>query len=73
MALPQSTPVAFAPAMNVEMWKNPIVQKNLSYLTGLGKYHIIQPAEGLLACGDVGEGKIAENETIVGAMRTLLP
>jgi len=72
MALPQTTPVAFAPAMNVEMWKNPIVQKNLSFLTGLGKYHVIQPAEGLLACGDVGEGKIAENVTIVGAVKTLL-
>ncbi len=72
MALPQSTPVAIAPAMNVEMWKNPILQKKLSYLTGLGKYHVISPQEGLLACGDVGRGKIAENETIVNAVKELL-
>ncbi len=72
MALPAETPVAFAPAMNVEMWNNPIVQKNIEYLKGLGKYGFIEPAEGFLACGDVGKGKIAENETIAGAVRKLL-
>lgn len=72
MALPAATPVAFAPAMNVEMWNNPVVQKNIEYLKGLGKYSFIEPAEGLLACGDVGKGKIAENETIADAARQLL-
>lgn len=72
MALPQKAPVAFAPAMNVEMWNNPIVQKNIAFLESLGKYHFIQPAEGLLACGDVGKGKIADNEVIVEAVRKLV-
>ncbi len=71
MALPQKTPVAFAPAMNVEMWNNPIVQKNISFLESLGTYHFIQPQEGLLACGDVGKGKIADNEMIIAAVKTL--
>ena len=72
MALPQKTHVALAPAMNVEMWQNPIVRKNVEFLRGLGKYHIIQPSEGLLACGDVGEGKIADNTAIVEAVRGIL-
>lgn len=72
MALPQNTKVAFAPAMNVEMWNNPIVQKNISFLEGIGRYSFIQPAEGLLACGDVGQGKIADNDTIAGAVRLIL-
>jgi phosphopantothenoylcysteine decarboxylase/phosphopantothenate--cysteine ligase len=58
--------------MNVEMWKNPIVQKNISFLEGLGRYFFIQPAEGLLACGDVGQGKIAENDTIAGEVRRII-
>lgn len=72
MALPSATQVAFAPAMNVEMWNNPIVRKNISFLEGLGRYSFIQPAEGLLACGDVGQGKIAENDTIAGMVRKIL-
>jgi len=72
MALPQNTPVAFAPAMNVEMWNNPIVQKNIAFLESLGKYHFIQPEEGLLACGDVGKGKIADNDVILEAVKKLL-
>ncbi len=72
MAVPQKTPVAIAPAMNVEMWNNPIVQKNVAFLESLGTYHIIQPIEGLLACGDVGKGKIADNELIVQNVAQLL-
>lgn len=72
MALPQTTPVAFAPAMNVEMWNNPIVQKNIAFLKTIGKYHFIEPQEGLLACGDVGKGKIANNDVIVLAVKKLL-
>ncbi|MCX7680088.1 MAG: bifunctional phosphopantothenoylcysteine decarboxylase/phosphopantothenate--cysteine ligase CoaBC [Spirochaetes bacterium] len=72
MALPQNTPVAFAPAMNVEMWNNPIVQKNINFLKSLKKYHFIEPTEGLLACGDVGKGKIADNDVIISEMRKLL-
>lgn len=48
-----------APAMNTEMFLNPIVQDNLKILKNYG-YEIIQPAEGHLACGDSGLGKMPE-------------
>ncbi|MCR4890839.1 MAG: bifunctional phosphopantothenoylcysteine decarboxylase/phosphopantothenate--cysteine ligase CoaBC [Lachnospiraceae bacterium] len=46
-----------APAMNTAMYRNPIVQDNLSKLRHFG-YRVIEPAKGELACGDVGEGKL---------------
>ena len=48
-----------APAMNTEMFLNPIVQDNLKVLEKYG-YEVIQPAEGHLACGDAGLGKMPE-------------
>ena len=48
-----------APAMNTEMFLNPIVQDNLKVLENYG-YEVIQPAEGHLACGDAGLGKMPE-------------
>lgn len=56
--------VIFAPAMNTNMYTNPIVQDNISKLKGLG-YEFINPANGRLACGDVGDGKLADTEVIV--------
>lgn len=56
--------VIFAPAMNTNMYTNPIVQDNISKLKGLG-YEFINPASGRLACGDVGDGKLADTELIV--------
>lgn len=56
--------VIFAPAMNTNMYTNPIVQDNISKLKGLG-YEFIKPANGRLACGDVGDGKLADTEVIV--------
>ncbi len=56
-------PVYIAPAMNTNMYENPIVQRNISTLSELG-YKFIEPAEGLLACGDMGKGKMAEPEII---------
>ena len=47
-------PVLFSPAMNTGMWENPILQDNLQKLKQYG-YHIIEPAEGRLACGDTGK------------------
>lgn len=52
-----------APAMNTEMYLNPIVQDNLKTLEKYG-YEIIKPAEGYLACGDVGAGKMPEPEML---------
>ena len=53
-----------APAMNTHMYRNPIVQRNIETLKGYG-YEFISPASGYLACGDVGEGKLADINTIV--------
>lgn len=58
-----NAPVVFAPAMNTNMYKNPIVQDNISKLKGLG-YSFIPPASGRLACGDTGEGKLADTNLI---------
>lgn len=52
-----------APAMNTEMYLNPIVQDNLKTLERYG-YEVIRPAEGYLACGDVGAGKMPEPEIL---------
>lgn len=51
-----------SPAMNTQMFENPIVQDNLKKLEHYG-YEVIQPAVGLLACKDVGAGKMPEPET----------
>jgi len=56
--------VIFAPAMNTNMYLNPIVQKNIAYLKELG-YEFIDPGTGLLACKDYGPGRMAEPEEIV--------
>ena len=52
-----------APAMNTEMYLNPIVQDNLKTLEKYG-YEIIKPAEGYLACGDIGPGKMPEPDVL---------
>jgi len=56
--------VMIAPAMNTNMYLNPIVQENISKLKKLG-YKFIEPKSGRLACGDVGVGKLEDPETIV--------
>jgi phosphopantothenoylcysteine decarboxylase/phosphopantothenate--cysteine ligase len=56
--------VIFAPAMNTNMYNNPIVQENIKKLKDYG-YEFINPSSGRLACGDVGDGKLADTEEIV--------
>lgn len=56
-------PVYIAPAMNTNMYENPIVQHNISKLKGFG-YNFIEPQNGMLACGDMGKGKMEEPEII---------
>ena len=53
-----------SPAMNTNMFYNPIVQDNLAKLERFG-YEVIAPASGYLACGDVGAGKMPEPETLL--------
>ena len=57
-------PKYIAPAMNTNMFENEIVQDNLKKLKKYG-YHIISPAEGYLACGDTGKGKMPEPEMLL--------
>lgn len=63
--------VLIAPAMNTNMYENPIVQKNISTLKELG-YKFVEPESGRLACGDIGKGKLATPETIVDDVVNLL-
>ncbi|MGL4875683.1 MAG: bifunctional phosphopantothenoylcysteine decarboxylase/phosphopantothenate--cysteine ligase CoaBC [Clostridium sp.] len=56
--------VIFAPAMNTNMYENPIVRENIEKLRSFG-YEFIEPDSGRLACGDVGKGKLPKPEVIV--------
>lgn len=60
-------PVLTAPAMNTYMYRNPVVQENISRLKGFG-YEFIEPDSGLLACGAEGIGKLPEESEIVEAV-----
>lgn len=57
-------PKLISPAMNTNMFENPILQDNLKILEKYG-YELIQPASGYLACGDAGAGKMPEPETLL--------
>lgn len=64
-------PKLISPAMNTNMFENPIVQDNLKKLQNFG-YEVIQPASGYLACGDTGSGKMPEPETLLAyILRTI--
>lgn len=60
-------PVIVCPAMHTEMWEHPAVQANLEILRSRGVV-IVPPAEGRLAGGDVGTGRLAEPEVILAAV-----
>jgi phosphopantothenoylcysteine decarboxylase/phosphopantothenate--cysteine ligase len=64
--LATTAPVVIAPAMNVNMWQHPATQANLEILRNSGA-HIVEPGSGYLACGMVGEGRLADPEQIVAA------
>tara|TARA_Y100000310_G_scaffold343862_1_gene453547 strand:+ start:2255 stop:3448 length:1194 start_codon:yes stop_codon:yes gene_type:complete len=57
--LATKAPVLVCPAMNVNMWGHPIVQKNIARLKASG-YLIVEPDEGMLACGVEGKGRLKE-------------
>ncbi|MGC8604548.1 MAG: bifunctional phosphopantothenoylcysteine decarboxylase/phosphopantothenate--cysteine ligase CoaBC [Desulfomonilaceae bacterium] len=56
-------PVVICPSMNVNMYRNPVLQTNLERLTAYG-FHVMVPNSGELACGWVGEGRMPEPEEI---------
>ncbi|WP_373244373.1 bifunctional phosphopantothenoylcysteine decarboxylase/phosphopantothenate--cysteine ligase CoaBC [Lacrimispora indolis] len=57
------SPKYIVPAMNTQMYENPITQDNLNICRKYGM-HVIEPASGYLACGDTGAGKMPEPETL---------
>lgn len=67
--LATKTKVWIAPAMNVHMYDNPAVKRNISTLAEDG-YEFIEPSEGFLACGYVGKGRLEEPEKIVNLVET---
>jgi len=69
--LASTAPVAIAPAMHTEMWEQASVQENLAVLAERGVV-IVDPESGRLAGGDIGHGRLAAPEVIVGAVERLL-
>lgn len=64
-------PIAFSPSMNANMWENAITQENVGKLVKLG-YKFIEPAEGELACGYEGKGRLPEPHAIMEYIIPLL-
>lgn len=64
VCLATTAPIIVAPAMNQQMWQHPSVKLNLQTLKDYD-YHVIQPASGVQACGDVGEGRLPEPEDLL--------
>jgi len=60
--------VLWAPAMNTGMWEHPAVQANIARLRSFG-HAVVDPAEGVLACGEEGSGKLAEVAAIAEAIQ----
>jgi len=70
-ALASEAPLVVAPAMNVHMWRKPVTVGNVAALRARGAV-IVEPVSGELACGDVGEGRLAPVEVILEAVEAEL-
>jgi phosphopantothenoylcysteine decarboxylase / phosphopantothenate---cysteine ligase len=64
-------PVVIAPAMNTNMWNHAATRENLDILRNRSHF-IVEPADGLLACGTTGPGRLAEPDVIVEAVHRVL-
>ena len=64
LALGENKKVLFVPAMNENMWKNPMIVDNVKKLETIKKYFIMPPQKGELACGVYGEGRMPEVKDI---------
>jgi len=69
--LATTAPVVVAPAMNVNMWQHPATRENIELLRTRG-VRIVDPGEGYLACGMTGQGRLAELDDILAAVRDAL-
>ncbi len=65
-------PIVVAPAMNTNMYENPITQRNMRTLREMLGVTFVEPSVGQLACNTVGKGHIADNEDIIAAVRRAL-
>ncbi|MEY4761488.1 MAG: bifunctional phosphopantothenoylcysteine decarboxylase/phosphopantothenate--cysteine ligase CoaBC [Pseudomonadota bacterium] len=72
VCLATSAPIAVAPAMNRLMWSNPATQANVATLRARG-VHVVGPASGSQACGEVGAGRMVEPAELADAAFSLLP
>jgi phosphopantothenoylcysteine decarboxylase / phosphopantothenate---cysteine ligase len=70
MVMASKAPVLFVPSMNVNMWENKAVQKNLSTLAERG-YHFVEPGVGELACHWYGKGRLAELDEVLEKIEDL--
>ena len=70
VCLATPAPLAIAPAMNQQMWKDPATQENIAILSSRG-IHIFGPAEGDQACGDRGPGRLLEPKDLVDSVAGL--
>jgi phosphopantothenoylcysteine decarboxylase / phosphopantothenate---cysteine ligase len=68
--LATAAPVLLCPAMHTEMWEHPAVQENLALLRRRG-VHVLEPADGRLAGGDYGKGRLREPEEVVAALEAV--
>jgi len=71
LLLATDKPVVVAPAMNVRMWLHAATQRNVARLKADG-IRVIEPAEGEMACGEFGPGRLSEPEAIVDHLADLL-
>ncbi len=71
IALDTRAPLVLAPAMETGMWQHPATQANLDKLRGWGA-NIVGPAQGRLASGGLGEGRMVEPDEVVGMVRLVL-
>ena len=67
IALATKAPILIAPAMNTQMYSNEIVRENCGRLKSRG-FQFIDPVKGKLACGTTGDGHIADEKDIIGAV-----
>ncbi len=71
MVMASRAPVLFVPSMNVNMWENSGLQKNIQTLMERG-YHLMEPGEGELACHWYGKGRLAELSDVLERMEDIL-
>ncbi|EAZ91865.1 bifunctional phosphopantothenoylcysteine decarboxylase/phosphopantothenate--cysteine ligase CoaBC [Crocosphaera chwakensis] len=69
--LASECPILLAPAMNTEMWEQPVIQRNWQQLKRNVRYHSIGPGSGLLACDRVGSGRMAEPREIITKLKSI--